>query len=63
MNIARKLLVKGLAGVIVVAGVGSLITLGIMAGVKVAYAADSQRLMANDQSSDYVSILDSGQEQ
>jgi hypothetical protein len=34
-----------------------------MAGVKVAYAADSQRLMANDQSSDYVSILDSGQEQ
>jgi hypothetical protein len=56
MSILRKWLVKGVAGAVVITGVGSLILLGIMAGVKVAYAADSHPIMANDESSELHAI-------
>lgn len=63
MNIVRRLLIKGLAGVVIIAGGGSLITLAIMTGVEVAYAASSHNVMANEEPSHYTFVLKNGEGQ
>ena len=38
MNLLRRVLIKGLAGIVITAGIGGVITMAILTGVKVAYA-------------------------
>ena len=63
MATVRKVLVKSFAGIAVFAGVSSLITLGIMVGVKVAYAASGYNVMANEEEYHYVFVLEAVREQ
>lgn len=63
MNILWRVLIKGLTGVVISAGVGSLITLAIVTGVQVAYAASSYNVMANEGPSHYTFVLKNGEDQ
>lgn len=63
MNILRRVLIKGLIGVVISAGVGSLITLAVVTGVQVAYAASSHNVMAYEEAGHYTFVLKNGEDQ
>jgi len=48
MIVLRRVLRNAIAGIVVIAGVGSLFAVGIMYGVKMAYADTSSGLLSED---------------
>ena len=49
MNILRRVLMKGLAGIAIIAGVGSVIAMAILTGVEMAYAGSGGIVLDYDE--------------